>query len=105
MGPLAYGSALVTRMRRCEVMPNYATGVLRTGRGTADPASGCFFILFEAVLVDGLLVRVLAGDEPIIEELLNGSVHGAHAHRCAALDRILQLIHLALANQIRNRRR
>ena len=42
---------------------------------------------------------------PLIEELLDGAVHGAHAELAARLHGVLELIELALADEIRGRRR
>src|SRR6185312_9750587 len=84
-GPLAYGSAVVTK--NFSAIP----GVYRTAEAAAacpgGARSGLAGVLdqLELALVDGLLVRLLAGDLPLIEQLLDGGVHGAHAELAAGL--------------------
>src|ERR1700684_3389624 len=59
---------------------------------------------FELGLVDGFFVRLGAVDEAGVEQLLNGTVHGAHAEGAAGLHGVLQLIERALWSPPRRRR-
>ena len=71
-------------------------------RRSRQPASlNCL----ELGLVDGLLVGLFAADLALIEQLLDGRVHGAHAELAAGLHGVLELIELALADEIGDRRR
>src|SRR6185437_6858494 len=100
-GPLAYGRAVVTK--NFSAIP----GVYRTaGAAAACPGRrrlGLADVLdqLELSFVDGLFVGLLAGDLPLIEQLLDGGVHGAHAELAAGLHGVLELIELALANEVR----
>src|SRR5262245_12537732 len=67
--------------------------------------SACLRELGEVCLVECLLVGVAPGDHALFDELLQCTVHGLHAHGSAALHDVLQLIELALADEIRNRGR
>src|SRR5438309_5222217 len=62
-GPLAYGSAVVTKILR-GIRASLSAGVLQ---------------ILELRLVDGLLVGLLARDLALIQQLLDRGVHGAHA--------------------------
>src|SRR5512139_1998090 len=89
-GPLAYGSALVTRIVRrwLGVMGrgmsgragNYATPGPSPGpgRGRGNPAASAHALqVLEPLLVDALLVGSAAGDDALVEQLLDRGVHGA----------------------------
>src|SRR5205807_4916919 len=62
-GPLAYGSAVVTKILR-GIRASLSAGILQ---------------ILELGLVDGLLVGLLAADLALIQQLLDRGVHGAHA--------------------------
>src|ERR1700674_857248 len=110
-GPLAYGNALVTRIRRRWVMPNYATlcradACDAVGAGArGDCALRGLANLLETEFVDCLFEGFFAGDLLLIQQRLNGHVHQSHAYRRTALHRVFQLVHLALPYQIGDRGR
>src|SRR5260370_30091844 len=73
-GPLAYGSAVVTKILRG------IRASLQPHRRPADSsASAGILQLLELPLVDGLLVDLLARVLALIEQLLDRRVHVAHA--------------------------
>src|SRR4029077_4909237 len=82
-GPLAYGSAVVTKILR---------GIRASLAGILQ--------LLELRLVDGLLVGLLAGDLALIQQLLDRGVHGAHAELATRLHGVLELVELALAYEV-----
>src|ERR1700704_3551315 len=90
-GPLAYGSAVVTK-------------ILRGIRASLQPSAGILQIL-ELRLVDGLLVGLLARDLALIQQLLDRGVHGAHAELPPRLHGVLELVELALAYEVGGGRR
>src|SRR6195256_3027496 len=90
-GPLAYGSAVVTK-------------ILRGIRASLQPSAGILQIL-ELRLVDGLLVGLLARDLALIQQLLDRGVHGAHAKLSSRLHGVLELVELALAYEVGGGRR
>src|SRR5678815_3717949 len=67
--------------------------------------SALVFNRFELGLVDALLVGLFAGDPALLEQGLDGHVHGAHAELAAGLHGGLELVELALADEIGHRRR
>src|SRR6195256_2525378 len=86
-GPLAYGSAVVTK-------------ILRGIRASLQPSAGILQLL-ELALVDGLLAR----DVALIQQLLDRGVHGAHAELPTRLHGVLELVELALAYEVGGGRR
>src|SRR3977135_2071700 len=90
-GPLAYGSAVVTK-------------ILRGIRASLQPSAGILQLL-ELALVDGLLVGLLARDLALIQQLLDRGVHGAHAELPTRLHGVLELVELALADEVAGGRR
>src|SRR5579872_691946 len=99
-GPFAYGRAVVTKsLRGMPVVYRHAESAGTRG------ALALILQRFELRLVDALLVGFLARYEALIEQLLNGRVHGAHAGLGARLHDVLELIELALADEIRGCRR
>src|SRR6202012_2410900 len=93
--------ALVMRIRRRWVMPNYAMPAPRAIRLPRDSTG--FAVLLELRFVDGLLEGLFARDLLGVQQLLDGGVHQAHARGGAALHGVLQLIHLALADEVGDR--
>src|SRR5215469_6407561 len=106
-GPLAYGRAVVTKILRG--MRLVYTGAVPHPRSPSiTPDRGLLpYILdrLELGLVDALLVGLLAGDLPRVQQLLDRGVHGAHAVLGARLHHVLELIQLALSDQVRRGRR
>src|SRR5882672_10183624 len=95
-GPLAYGSAVVTKILRG------IRASLQPHRRPADfSASAGILQLLELRLVEGLL----AGDLALIQQLLDRGVHGAHAELPTRLHGVLELVELALAYEIGGSRR
>src|SRR6202035_2309354 len=86
--PLAYGSAVVTKILR---------GIRASLAGILQ--------LLELRLVDGLLVGLLAVDLALIQQLLDRGVHGAHAELPTRLHGVLELVELALAYEVGGGRR
>src|SRR5580700_3342235 len=101
-GPFAYGSAVVTKILRA-IRPSLHS--LTRVRGARRRFLSRVLELLEARLVDGLLVGLGAADLPLLEQLLDRRVHGAHAELTAGLHGVLELIKLALANEVRGRGR
>src|SRR3989440_1413488 len=83
-GPLAYGSAVVTKILR-GIRASLSAGILQ---------------LLELRLVEGLLVGLLARDLALIQQLLDRGVHGAHAELPTRLHGVLELVELALAYEV-----
>src|SRR6266404_1206657 len=83
-GPLAYGSAVVTKILR-GIRASLSAGILH---------------ILELRLVDGLLVGLLARDLALIQQLLDRGVHGAHAELSPRLHGVLELVELALAYEV-----
>src|SRR6266853_1413474 len=83
-GPLAYGSAVVTKILR-GIRASLSAGILQ---------------ILELRLVDGLLVGLLARDLALIQQLLDRGVHGAHAELPPRLHGVLELVELALAYEV-----
>src|SRR5690348_9200473 len=82
--PLAYGSALVTRILRGMEL------AVRKGPGSINEGSGVLALILDRLelgLGNALLVRLFAGDEAILEQRLDGRVHRAHAELAAGLHR------------------
>src|SRR5205085_11624681 len=75
-GPLAYGSAVVTKILR-GIRASLSAGILQ---------------ILELGLVDGLLVGLLAADLALIQQLLDRGVHGAHAELPTRLHGVLELV-------------
>src|SRR5579862_7575982 len=98
-GPFAYGSALVTKILRVIGPLVYTAGGARR-RG----ASAGVLQVLEPRLVNGLLVGLFAADLARVEQLLDRRVHGAHAELPAGLHGVLELVELALADEVRGRR-
>src|SRR5690606_41960664 len=67
--------------------------------------SGDVLDLLELALVEGLQVSLLARNEAGVEQALERGVHRAHAFRGARLHHVLELLELALTDQVRDRRR
>src|SRR4030095_11173498 len=84
-GPLAYGSALVTRILRGMKL------AVRKGPASIDELTDVLYRL-ELGLVDALLVGLFAGNHPVLEQLLDGIVHGAHAELAAGVHCRLELV-------------
>src|SRR5256884_1122852 len=94
-GPLAYGSAVVTKILRG------IRASLQPHRRPADvSASARILQVLELRLVDGLLVGLLAADLALIQQLLDRGVHGTHAELPTRLHGVLELVELALAYEI-----
>src|SRR4029079_5477376 len=102
-GPFANGRAVVMDRGRKEVM----TRMTAAWRPSAirQPLLAVVLHGLELRLVDGFLIRVLAGDHGLVEQLLDRGVHGPHAVCGAALHGVFQLVELALADQVRDRGR
>src|SRR5215471_14496938 len=96
--PFAYGSALVTRILR--LMKTCGPERARKYRVSAD-----ILHWLELGLVDALLVGLFARDHSVFQQLLDGVVHRAHPVLAARLHGGLELVELALADQVRDRRR
>src|SRR6516165_12785459 len=74
------------------------------GQAARGASSGGVAEFLELALVDGLLEGLFAGDLLRVEELLDRRVHGAHAESTARLHGVLELIELALADEVGGRR-
>src|SRR6185437_9395049 len=68
-----------------------------------ESASADILDRLELDLVDALLVGLLARDLPRVQQLLDRGVHGAHAELGAGLHHVLELIELALADEVGRR--
>src|SRR5262249_31501440 len=97
-GPLANGRAVVTKILRG--IPLVYRSV--TGHRRDRPAQGLADVLdgLELRLVDALLIGLFARDLARVQELLNGRVHRAHAELTAGLHHVLELVELALADEV-----
>src|ERR1700733_12016225 len=77
----------------------------RPGRSPGlSRASGLVLERLEFGLVDGFLVGLGAIDDTRVEQRLDGAVHGAHAEAATGLHGVLELVELALADEIGRRR-
>src|SRR5437667_2457582 len=65
-----------------------------------DTGSGGTLELLELRLVDGLLVGFLARDLALVHQLLDRAIHRAHAELTTRLHGVLELIELALADEV-----
>src|SRR4051812_47514602 len=80
--PLAYGSALVTRILRGMRLR------VRLGPGSINEGPGLLALVLDRLelgLGNALLVGLFAGDHPVLEQRFDGRVHGAHAELAAGL--------------------
>src|SRR5262245_6972472 len=111
---LAYGNALVTRIVRLEVnsnrLRNRSGSVAKRGRPSLGhyaigPRSlGEVFGLLELGFVERVQVRLLSRDRAVVEQLLERRVHRAHPLARARLHHVLELLELALTDEIRRGR-
>src|SRR6186713_2638926 len=98
--PLAYGSAFVTRiLRDMKLRSGKGPRLLHSGtsafanRARAQgQTSALIFEGLEFRLADTLLVGLFARDHALIEQRLDGVIHGAHAVLAARLHRRLELV-------------
>ena len=91
------------------ISPEGCAAILWKDRSAAAKAAEALKItaknLLELGLVDGLFKGGAAADQSLVVELLDCGVHRAHARRRARLHGRLELVDLALADQVRGRRR
>src|SRR5438552_8704088 len=99
-GPLAYGSAVVTKILR-----GIRASLQPHGRPADVSASARILQVLKLRLVDGLLVGLLAADLALIQQLLDRGVHGTHAELPPGLHGVLELVELALAYEVGGGRR